>query len=314
MILSQLSALALSLFAPATLKLTGTIETEFEEIWSVAISSDGKHVLASEFSGLRVYDLATKKELVHSERWTEPCALASNAPIAVAFGRAEIAALGFPGLKPSRSIPLKAMGMDQSAPTAIAVTRDGSGACIGDDEGRFAWIDLKTGKVRQLHRFKGGLVSVAISPDGRMAAASSSDSEVLVMKVGSGEVAARLNGLEEVVGTLTFSADGNSLIAGSDDGILRQFNAKDWSEVSRGRHQGIAFCAVALPGSSRVLVASAGESSENSRISLLSLPGFKTLAFADVKGGIWWLAVTPDARTLVACGESSKIRIFSVAD
>lgn len=317
MILSQLAAIALFASGTPTLRLSGTIQTKYDDVWSVAVSGDGRRVLASTLTGLCVYDLASKKELYWSEKWTDPCALAANAGIVVAFGESELGVLDFPQLKPRKTIPLNAMGMEKSLPTAVAATQDGSGACVADDEGRVAWIDLKTYKVTQLHRSKAMAWGVAISPDGRTVAAPSSsmnDFNVVVLKVGSGEIAAQLGGFGEAVGALAFASDGNSLIAGSDDGLLRQFNVKDWKEVSRARHQGIAFCAVALPGSNRILVASAAESSETSRISLLALPDFKTLAFADVKGEIWWLAASSDAKTVAACGDSSAIQIFSLVD
>ena len=70
----------------------------------------------------------------------------------------------------------------------------------------------------------GSVLSLAISPDGRLLASGSNDRSIRLWEVSSGRELARWQSHESSVTALAFGSDGMLLISGGADGTLKLWN------------------------------------------------------------------------------------------
>lgn len=124
-----------------------------------------------------------------------------------------------------KSIPLPTAHSDD-----IAVSPDGIHVGISLIQGLFL-IDLeKSAVVRKLDG--GSYDAVSFSPDGRFIAGGSSDREVNVYEVRTGNQLASYKGHTAYISAVQFSASGNQLVTAAEDGMTKIWNLRTGESVT----------------------------------------------------------------------------------
>jgi WD40 repeat protein len=221
------------------LRLTGAQEPVF----GVAVSPDGRRVLAGGGDGMRLWDLETG-ELLH------------HYPLNDSFG------YGYGHRQPVRS---------------VAFSPDGRWMLSASNDNTVLLGEVETG--RRLLRLVGhtdSVTGVAFSPDGRYVVTGSADRTVRLWDVSGPEGAEELwcyEGHADGVSSVAFAPDGRRVLSGGKDGTVRLWEVAHARGATRrqlccfGGHRK-AVNAVAFSADGR-LAASAGD---DGRVRLWRLP------------------------------------------
>jgi WD40 repeat protein len=103
----------------------------------------------------------------------------------------------------------------------------------GDDSSAILW-DIKTADIMQEFRgHNGGVWSVALSPDGRLAATGSHDFTARIWDTTTGTLVRPLEGHTAPVMAVAFLAGGRYLISGSEDKTLILWDVRDGVAIDR---------------------------------------------------------------------------------
>jgi WD40 repeat protein len=117
---------------------------------------------------------------------------------------------------------------------ALAFSPDGTALAASTGEpneaGEAILWDLKTRKVRWVHKEKTGIPSVAFSPDGKTLAVGTYDTVGKLLEVESGKIRATLQGHTKAVRGVTFSPDGKTLATGSWDRTIKFWDPANGAE------------------------------------------------------------------------------------
>lgn len=134
----------------------------------------------------------------------------------------------------------------EAAVNTVAFVDEGRAISAGDDFALFLW-DLKTGQGRRLGAHKGKVMSLAVSPDGRMIASASWDGSIGLWDLDMPDAAPRfLNGHEAGVNAVVFSDDGATLYSGSADGTLRLWRVADGTALGQLGNNGFGINTLVL--------------------------------------------------------------------
>jgi WD40 repeat protein len=96
----------------------------------------------------------------------------------------------------------------------------------------------KVGEVRQFEGHAGTILRVAFSPNGRLAASSSTSNTVRVWEVATGKLLHALEGHSDRVDCVAFSPDGKRLLSCAWDGTVRLWDVDSGKELRRFESQG----------------------------------------------------------------------------
>lgn len=189
-------------------------------VGSVAFSPDGKRLAtASDDKTVRVYELASGKELLVLEGHTKPV-------VSVAFSPdGKILASGGHDL----TVRLWDAATGQELRTIAGGrfrTFSSDGKRLVSSAGKIAKVwDAGTGlELATLQGHTNSVWSVAFSPDGKRIATASYDKSVKVWDSTSGKELANLTGHTAIVFSVAFSPDGNRLASGGQDRIVKLWN------------------------------------------------------------------------------------------
>jgi WD40 repeat protein/serine/threonine protein kinase len=172
------------------------------DVYSVAVSPDGKHIVtgsgwdgrhstsASEVDTIKIWDTATGSEVMTMH------------------------------------------GHNDEVQT-VAVSPDGTRIASGDDEGVIKIWDTASGaEVKTLLGHMGMIGSIAFSPDGRrMASASGGDKIVRIWDAINGTEVMTLRGHKRGIWAVAYSPDGEFIVSGSFDGTVRMWDAEMGAEI-----------------------------------------------------------------------------------
>lgn len=111
---------------------------------------------------------------------------------------------------------------------SLAWTPNGQNIVVGSWDGLVHVLDDQGGEVRRLTVPDEGaytaVVTVAVSPDGKLIAAGGKDRLGHVWNLETGELTASLRGHSAYVNEVTFSPSGKQLITAGEDGVLRRWD------------------------------------------------------------------------------------------
>ncbi|MBA7565763.1 hypothetical protein ES708_07448 [subsurface metagenome] len=156
---------------------------------------------------------------------------------------------------------------------------------------------------------KGLLYSMDFSPGGRLLAVGSSDKNVYLLKIPSGQLQATLSGHSKTVRSVAFTTDGKLVASGSSDGTVKIWNVHRGREIcSFQAHSRDVNCLVFKPDSS--ILASG---SRDKTIKLWKTSTWELLNTLSAHSNIVEsLAFSPDGRLLASGSYNKSIKIWDL--
>jgi WD40 repeat protein len=205
--------------------------------------------------------------------------------------------------------------------TAVAVTADGRWAVSAAQDRTVRVWDLATGAARHvLEGHRHWVNAVVITADGTSLVSGSADGSVKVWDLATGATQRTLPGriiqfrgrewLEAMVTALVLTPDGQSLIVGGSDGLVRIVDLRTGEEGRPlTRHRlGIRALAVSPDGHSLVFA------SEQGTLKIWDLAGGKERrTLLGPRHEVSALAVTPDGRRVISASHDQTLRAWDLA-
>lgn len=150
----------------------------------------------------------------------------------------------------------------------LAVSGDGKRVLVGILDGHVVLLDATNGKkALELTRHDKGVMAVALSPDGKVAAAGGFEGAIHLHDLKTGKVIRTLKAEEWVKG-LAFTSDSRRLLSGGHGGVVRLWDVQTGKVVFRGEGHKGAVWGVCLFGGDRM----AASSGEDGTVKLWRLP------------------------------------------
>ncbi len=199
-------------------------------ILSVALSPDGRHVLAGSTRGMKLWDVAARKELRSFKSGTKDV-------VSVAFspdGRFAISAVRHGGMtlwEVATGNEVRSFGGRDDDVMSAAFSPNGRSVLCGTYNGEIKLWDSASGKLlREFRRHPEEVLAVAFSPNGRLAISGGGDGDVKVWDAASGEELHSLKGHSEQVRSAAFSPDSRLAVSASWDGTVKVWDVSSGSE------------------------------------------------------------------------------------
>ena len=206
---------------------------------SILIAPDGR----TAYCAYRVYDLtrsfAKAPGATYLARWSLPSGrrlsttrIDSGAVLAVRLTEAgarllvvDTHSVSAFGTNPVRQLSSAAITPAPTAPSAAAISPDGSTIAVGSQTGQVSFVDPSTGGARPGPGAPGSAVtSLTYSPDGRAVASTGTDNKVIVWDPHTARPAQVLTAPAEQVQYVAFSPDRTTLYTSSLGGVLLQWD------------------------------------------------------------------------------------------
>ncbi|KAF9524130.1 hypothetical protein CPB83DRAFT_861801 [Crepidotus variabilis] len=221
------------------------------EVWAVAFSSDGRHIISgSEDQSVRMWDASTGEELKvlngHSGG-VSSVAFSSDGKHIIS-GSVDKSVRVWDASTGEELKELKVLNCHSGGFTSVAFSSDGKHIISGSYDRYVRVWDASTGEeLKVLNGHSGGVSSVAFSSDGKHIISGSDDKSVRVdgkhiisgsddksvrvWDASTGEELKVLNGHSRGVTSVAYSSDGKHIISGSYDKSLRVWDASTGEEL-----------------------------------------------------------------------------------
>ena len=295
----------------------------------MAYSPDGSRIVTVSDEGTaRIWNAHTGHEaggLSDDARWVSSVAYSPDGSRIATGSRSEVVRIW--DADTGAETPVVLTGHRGGA-NSIAYSPDGSRIAVGSHDGVVRISDVDTGaQMAVLGGDEEWLSSVAYSPDGRHIAVASSDRTVRVVAADTGSVQAVLKGDKpeceapvarehelkcrpHLPGQVAYSPDGRNIASGSNDGMVRTWDAHNGEPEPRDvweGHQGVAYSVAFSPDGSRVASGSAEDGTLRIRD---AATGKELLVMSDPERSVGDVAYSPDGRRIASVSRFNTIRIW----
>jgi WD40 repeat protein len=297
------------------------------EVWAVAFTPSGRHILSGGSDGsVRVWDVATGKQQQRFSGHTGQVYALAVDPNGVwalsADGPAqhpEAAGEWNISLREIRSgKELRRLSGTGPAVTCLALTPDGRRALFGDYDGTVLLFDVENWKEQRRLRTDWGLWSVAFSPDGQsVLTAAGYDAghsaegfgnrgPIRLWNLATGNEEHRFRGHEQGVWRAVFTPDGKQVLSAGGDHALRIWDAAGAGERGRLWQTDCATCIAVTTDGKRAV---SGGYDRNVR--LWDLETRKELyCFEGHTVGVQAVALSPDEKFAVSASHDGTVRLW----
>ena len=182
----------------------------------------------------------------------------------------------------------------------------------GSEQDTLTVWDLPGGN--RLHTLTGHtdwINSVAVAPNGSLAASGSDDTSVRLWRVDLGAESSALLGHTQPVTSVGFSPDGDILASGSLDGTVRLWRVSDGGLILELTNESVAIRWVAFSPDGITLAVASTDGTVR-----LWAAGTGTLlhSLAGHVGSVGRIAFSPDGQLLASAGADQTIRVWNVED
>jgi len=272
----------LRLYDVAQGKLLLAINAEIGEVKSVAFATDGKSVFTCGEEGVHEWDAVAGKPLRKFDDhkgMVSGLAVSSNG---ILMACTDSVGIHIWNLKTGskrhvltgHKVPNEVPGASSLAIDAVAFSTDGRILVSeANDETARLWDVLSGQELRTLPNHDGSVAAVALSPDGALGISTrgnrqqwseSEDNEpaggrLRVWSVATGQVQRILLGHKADISCLTFSPDGRTILSGSADRTVRQWEVDSGVELRRFRLVSTPTSILVDPSGKRAISLSAAE-------------------------------------------------------
>ena len=199
-------------------------------ILSVAISPDGHKVLTGGTRGMKLWDIATRKELRGFESGSADVASVAFSP----DGRFAISGIRRSGMKlweVASGKEVRTFGGKDDDVTSVAYSPNGRSVLCGTYGGVIKLWDAASGKqLIEFRRQSDEVLALAFSPGGSFVISGGGDGSVKVWDAAGGQELHSMNGHSGQVRSVAFSPDGLSVVSASWDGTVKAWDVNTGSE------------------------------------------------------------------------------------
>ncbi|HEV3259806.1 MAG TPA: hypothetical protein VG013_23260 [Gemmataceae bacterium] len=295
---------------PGALARLGTVRRwQADPVHPIAFSPDGKAIALGSGNCVRLWEVATGKELRRLKGHEDEVSSLAFSPdgktLASGSWDRTVCFWEVSTGKPRRAIPAH-----RGVVLALAFSPDGKLlASAGQDRTVRLW-DAGTGQeLRRLPGHQSFVHAIAFSPDGKLLASGSKDRTVRVWEVSGGKEVFRAGGHRNRVNALVFCPDGKTLISGSQDSTIRLWQVPSGKEVGQLAGYYGEVRAVALSPDGKTLAATCRDQS----IYLWELlTGKERGRFRVQDDEILSVVFSPDGRALASSGTDNTILTWDV--
>ncbi|MEA5581072.1 serine/threonine-protein kinase [Nodularia harveyana UHCC-0300] len=280
-------------------------------VLSVAISGDGQIFASSGDRLIKVWNLATGKEIATLNSHSQRVNVVAISP----DGRTLVSG------SDDKTIKIWDLETNQLVRTlrghldsiqALAISPDGMTLASGSDDQTIRLWDLSQGRlISTLTGHTSWVRSLAISPDGMTLASGSFDKTIKLWDLQKATLLGTLGEDAETVTDVAFSPDGMTLASASRDRTIKLWNLATKEKIQTFPENPATVTAIAFSPDGRTL-ASGGR---DRMIKLWDVvTGEEILTLVGHADTVTSLAISPDGQTLVSGGEDNRIMIWRVSD
>jgi RNA polymerase sigma factor (sigma-70 family) len=279
-------------------------------VLTVAVSPDGVRLASgSADKTVRVWDMASKKEVVRLEGHTEAVTSVAFSPDArrLASGSADKTVKLW---DPATGKELASLRGHTDAVTSVAFSPDGKTLASGGKDQTVRFWDVASGReIRQIHG-RAAITALVLAPDGRTAATGGADGNVSLWDLATGKLLATAMVHKGEVTSLATSPDGKNVAAASADKTVKLLEWRTGKVLSAFEGHGGAVRAVGISPDGKHL-ATAGD---GKNVHVFDLASGKDLAVLQGHTEeITSLAFSPDGRTLFTGSTDKTVRVWDLA-
>ncbi len=283
---------------------------------SVGYSADGKLVMSSANQSIKLWDVATGRELrtIFGKSIHYCCATLSPNSKSVLSG-SEDGSLKLWDVATGGE--LRAFAGHKDRVTSIAISTDGNTAASASFDGTIKLWDLSTG--RELHSIStlgsnqknSPVYSIRFSPNDKLLAFAGMDKTVRLRDIATGRELHILTGHKKTVYSVAFSRDGNTLVSGSFDNTLKLWDTATGHELHTltGHKKAVYSVAFSPDGQSVV------SGSEDGTAKLWDVTtGQELLSFAENGSAINSIAFSPNGKSVALGSFDGAIKFWNLAE
>jgi WD40 repeat protein len=295
----------------ANISLVKTLQGHENSVSSVVISPDGQTIASSGDRTIKLWNLATGKEISSLNGHSQQVNVVVISPDGKTLvSGSDDNTIKIWNLATGRQI--RTLTGHSDAVHALVITPDGKTLVSGSDDSTIKIWNLATGRqIRTLMGHTFWVRSVAISSDGATLASGSYDKTIKLWNMSKGYSILTLGENSQTVTSVVINPDGKILASASRDRTIKLWNLAtgDLMRTLAGHTNTVTSVAISPDGK---ILASA---SRDRTIKLWNLAtGEEILTLAGHTNTVTSVAFSPDGKTLVSGSEDNTIKIWRISD